>query len=289
MSSGLTLNLESFDRAMIDRAVPPGSLRYFSLLYSPAEKRDVLSALYVVSTQIQESARSASHDVAHTRLMWWRAEIERLINANPQHPAARMLLPLRGLPGMNLAGLHELIVAADMDLARMTFATAKELTAYTQRSGGLLIEAAARWLTAPASLSAESAAATRRIGAAVRDAEIIRDVRQDAIEGRVYLPLDLLDEQGVTIEMLRGIAAPDSYRAVLQEMTAKVQATLDTAKDAVQPPERAALRPLLVFAQLHARLLRRIAQAKFDVASQRRELGAFEKAWGAWRAARKAR
>ena len=286
MSTGLSLDLEAFDRAMIDRAVPPGSIRYFSLLYSPAEKRDVLTALYVVDTQIRESARGASHDVAHTRLMWWRAEIDRLINASPQHPAARSLLPLRDLPGVNLANLHELVVAADMDLARMTFATTKELTAYTERSGGILLEMAARWLAAPGALALESVAGMRRLGAAIRTVEIIRDVRQDAIDGRVYLPLELLDARGVTIEMLRGIAVPDNYRALLQEIAATIQATLDTAKHAVQPSEREALRPLLVSVQLHGRLLRRIAQTKFDVASQRVELGAFEKVWGAWRAAR---
>ncbi len=76
---------------LINRAAPPGSMRYFSLLYSPEERRDAVLALYVIDTEIRESAKSASHDVAHTRLTWWRAETDRLVNGNPQHPATRLL------------------------------------------------------------------------------------------------------------------------------------------------------------------------------------------------------
>ncbi len=66
-------------------------MRYFSLLYAPEDKRDIVLALYAIETEIRESAKSASHDVAHTRLTWWRAETDRLINGNPQHPATRIL------------------------------------------------------------------------------------------------------------------------------------------------------------------------------------------------------
>ena len=54
-------------------------MRYFALLYTPAEHRDALSALFVIDTELRDSAASASHDVAHTRLQWWRAEIDRLV------------------------------------------------------------------------------------------------------------------------------------------------------------------------------------------------------------------
>ena len=107
-------------------------MRYFALLYTPVEKRDVATALFVIDAEIRESAQSANHDVAHTRLQWWRQEIDRLVNSNAQHPATRVLSA--ATPNRRaFSKLHELVVAADMDLARMTYANDQELHAYCAR------------------------------------------------------------------------------------------------------------------------------------------------------------
>ena len=74
------------DDSLVNRAAPPGSMRYFSLLYAPEERREQVCALYVIDAEIRESAQSVNHDVAHTRLQWWRGEIDRLVR--PQETAA---------------------------------------------------------------------------------------------------------------------------------------------------------------------------------------------------------
>ena len=45
------------DDSLINRAAPPGSMRYFSVLYAPQEKRAAVMALYVVDAEIRESAQ----------------------------------------------------------------------------------------------------------------------------------------------------------------------------------------------------------------------------------------
>ena len=49
------------------------------------------------------------------------------------------------------------------------------------------------------------------------------------------------------------------------------------------------LRPVLVLAELHRKLLDRIAARNYDVATERVELGPLQKPWTAWRAARRAK
>ena len=68
--------MAALDDSLVNSAAPPGSMRYFSLLYAPDDRRDQVLALYVIDAEIRESAQSVNHDVAHTRLQWWRAEIE---------------------------------------------------------------------------------------------------------------------------------------------------------------------------------------------------------------------
>lgn len=276
------------DTSLVNRAAPPGSLRYFALLYAPPEHRDALTALYLIDAEIRESAQSANHDVAHTRLQWWRQEIDRLVNGNPQHPATRVLHERPGGPRNRFAKLHELLVAADADLARMTYLNARELRAYSSRSGGAIHELIAAQLLDAGALDEATRAAANRIGAGVREAEILRDVRQDAYEGRLYLPLDELDRQKATIEDLRAKQVSVATTELLRSFRATLANDLDAALTSVHAASPSALRPVLVIGALHRRLLDRIAARNYDIASERIELGPFEKPWTAWRAARKA-
>jgi phytoene synthase len=153
------------DESLVNRAAPPGSMRYFSLLYAPENRREQLCALYVVDAEMRESAHSANHDVAHTRMQWWRAEIDRLVNGSPQHPATRLLNDNPIADRASFAKLHEVAAAADMDLARMTYSNMRELRAYASRSGGAIHELMAAQLVAPLPLDEAARATTcRRIG-----------------------------------------------------------------------------------------------------------------------------
>lgn len=274
------------DDSLINRAAPPGSMRYFSVLYAPDDRRTSMLALYVIDAEIRESAQSANHDVAHTRLQWWRAEVDRLVNANPQHPATRALHE-RHMQSQALFGkLHEVLAAADMDLARMTYTNDRELRAYASRSGGAIQELIAAVLVSPEALDEPSRALANRIGVGVRQSEMLRDLRQDACNGRVYLPLDELERHGANIEELRAREVSPAVRNALQGLR---QSARDELRGAASARHDARLRPLFVLAGLHDRLLDRIAARNYDVASERVELGPIEKPWTAWRAARRSR
>lgn len=281
--------MSHLDASMINRAAPPGSMRYFSLLYAPESRRDALMALYVIDAEIRESAQSANHDVAHTRLRWWRDEIDRLVNGNPQHPATRTLHEQQpGSPPRHFARLHELLAAADMDLARMTYLTMRELGAYCVRSGGVIAELLAEQLMAPAPVDDTVRAAARGIGSGVRQAEILRDLRQDATDGRLYLPLEDMDRSGVSLEDARQREVGAPLRELLARYREHVREGLLESERALPSETRDRMRPLLVLSALYRGLLDRIAQRNYEVGTERIELGPFAKPWIAWRAARRA-
>jgi len=262
-------------------------MRFFALLYTPPELRDAVTSLFVIDAEIRESAQSANHDVAHTRLQWWRTEIDRLVNGGPQHPATKLIHSDDASRRREFAKLHELVVAADMDLARMTYVNANELRAYASRSGGAVAELIAIALDEKADAAARALA--NRLGIAVRLAEIVRDARADAYGGRLYVPLDVLDSHGARLEDFAAKEYGAPAKAALRAVAAIASEGFDAAMADIYRSSRAYLRPLVVLAALHRRLLRQIAKRDFDVASERVDLGPLEKPWTAWRAARKAR
>ena len=270
---------------LVNRTAPPGSMRYFSLLYSPEDQRESVLALFAIESEIRESAKSASHDVAHTRLTWWRAETDRLINGNPQHPATRILHE-RALGDRSVfCKLHEVLAAADMDLARMTFSNDQELRAYCSRSGGAIQELVASQSIPLGALDESARAAANKLGVGIRMAEIVRDLRQDAYDGNVYLPLDLLDKHGLKTEDLRAREVSAKLKDALGSIRESAIAELELPP---RGPQTEHLRPIYVLAALHRKLLDHIAARNYDVATQRIELGPLQKPWTAWRAARRA-
>lgn len=277
--------MSAIDDSLINRAAPAGSMRYFSLLYAPEDRREAVLALYVIEAEIRESSRSASHDVAHTRLMWWRAETERLVNGNPQHPATRVLLDHASSDRSVFSKLHEVLAAADMDLARMTFTNQQELHAYCSRSGGAIHELIAAQLAAPEALDEPTRAAANKLGVGIRMAEMLRDLRQDAYDGNVYVPLDLLDAHDVKPEQLRAREVDPKLKEALRTLRSAAIAELDLP---ARGPQTQHLRPGFVLAALHRKLLDHIAARNYDVATERLELGPLRKPWTAWRAARRA-
>jgi len=254
----------------LNRAAPHGSMRYFALLYAAPEQRDALQALFVIDNEIGASVTSA-HEVAHTRMQWWRGEIDRLVNRNAQHPATKSLQSV--LPDADFSQLHELLAAADMDLAHMTYNTAAELDAYLARSSTAL------------HFAAYNTAHARELASWIRRVETLRDLAADVRDGRLYWPLDELDAAGVTLDALRTNKMTDTIRGVLAAETQRLDARYQVLQ---KQSDGTTLRPIAVLAELHRNLLGRIASNGYDVLSQRHELGPFKKVWTAWRAARRA-
>lgn len=284
--------MTALDVSYVNRAAPPGSLRYFSLLYAPPDKRTAVAALYVLDSELREAVRSAAHELAHARLQWWQEEVERLADGTAQHPAMRILAQAEGITA-GLPRLRELLAGAAMDLARLTYSTEEELQSYCAASGGALYESIAARLCAPSALDEALRELAQRLGSGIRMTEILRDLPQDAWDGRIYLPLQQLDRHGIAYERLRAPHIDAPARELLKEVAARARAGLQgaasTAAASSSEHNTAALRVLRVLAVLHERLLDRIAARSYDVASRRIELGPIEKPWLAWRAARRRR
>ena len=304
------------DSSLVTRAVPPGSMRYYAWLYTPAEHRDFMAALFLIESELHDSAR-APHEVAHIRLQWWREEVDRLIADKAQHPATQVLQAARQARAghfdsaqrpesetdsangaknpvaersrsvLDFQPLHEAHLSAAQELANATFETDAELTQYLRGGLGALLTLAAQYLSLKPTEQLLDAAS--QVGAFIRQVEITRDIRQDFHHGRLYLPLATLDELSIEYEVLQTKDWPDAFVQLLKSRSQQQLIAYRTLKQGLLNSEKETLRPLLVLADLHARLLQALAVDPVTHTRQRLELGPMQKLWSAWRAPRTAR
>ena len=265
--------------------LPPGSRRHLAVLFAGSPARDTLGALYAYEAELRRIVASESHEAAHARLQWWRGELDRLAGGRPSHPVTRALLA-SGTDWRGEAGLlHEALAAADLDLARFTYRTWTELEAYCFRAAGALQTLIAASLAGARPLSAQEREFARRLGSALRQAEMLRRLPLDLQRGRLYAPLDVLEELGVDPASL-GRGEPGSpARRFVDDWQARVRAELHALPGLLgDTAQRGTQRHGLVLAALYVRWLERPPEA--HPPNQRRlDLEPLGRLWTAWRTA----
>jgi len=270
----------TLDISLRQRAIPDGSMRYFAWLYTPAEYRDVIAAIFLLESELRDTAR-VPHDVAHIRLQWWRDEIERLSNSNAQHPATQILQTAKK-SATDFFALEQLILCCAQDIAHSTYESDAELQQYFYNYGSLGTVAASLVNVSPSSQVLEAA---QKLGAFIREVETLRDITLDVHHGYLYLPLNDLDKLNVDYESLASGQWPmaftdwlvDRGRNMLKRHQALMQALLDS--------EQVQLRSLIVLATLHQKLIEQLVSDQ-DNFKRRVELGTLTKVWTAWKSAR---
>jgi phytoene synthase len=257
--------------------------RFLAWLYSTPAQQPVLAALCAIEREVRASVRpGADHQVAHTRLEWWREECARCAAGQPQHPLTRelrihleRLMPAAQIDSV-LAELSGLTDAATWDLASATFERRAELTAYCRR-----------WAAAMIAPLGAAAVDWTDFGAALRELELLGRLAQDARSGRVRIPLDELAQAAVAPQALAIPPWPEALVGILHGRHQALRQRLAAAVTGLTPPIQQSSRGLLVWAALawHAshraeRVLPRVAAASIASAAAAN--------WRAWRAARAA-
>jgi phytoene synthase len=266
------------------RGTPAGSMRYFAVLFTPEHARPLLHAFYALEAELRDTVASPNHDIAHTRLQWWREELERLATGKPRHPVTVTLAAAPALGNTGFGGLRELADATALDLACYRYADWSELESYCRRAGGVLQQAIAATLAAPAALIDREREFALRLGTAVRQTEILRDLALDLSHGRLYVPLQTLAEAALDASEVAARLHDPALANVLVAWRARVATELDALPALLDAQQRRRQTHGLVLAALHRRLLDRTAHGEGS-AARRAELSPVARLWTAWRTA----
>ncbi|MBZ5675190.1 MAG: presqualene diphosphate synthase HpnD [Acidobacteriia bacterium] len=118
-----------------------------------------------------------------------------------------------------------------------------------------------------------------RCGVAFQLTNILRDVREDAEHGRVYLPAEDLERFGVNPKELAGATLSPALRKLLEFEAERARAYYRESEplmEMVDSGSRASLKALI---GIYSRLLDRISSSGYEVLRERVRVPAWEKLW----------
>jgi 15-cis-phytoene synthase len=190
----------------------------------PAYKRDALSAVYALARRIDDIADGEQVPVAQRagELDRLREAISDIRTAPPpaDDPVLVAVTDAASRLPIPMGAFGELIDGAQMDVTGRRYQTFAELETYCRCVAG-----AVGRLCLGVFGSRPDPAAPRyadALGIALQQANILRDVREDLLNGRVYVPAEDLDRFGVTLRIEGGrLADPDGSLARLIRFSAE--------------------------------------------------------------------
>ena len=263
------------------KAAASGSSFYYAFLFLPPPRRAAITAFYAFCREVDDVVDEVSDPgVAAAKLAWWQSEVGRAFAGQPTHPALQALMPHAAAFGIEARQLLAVIEGCQMDLTQTRYLDFAQLQRYCHLVAGVVGEVSARIF---GQQDERTTAYAHRLGLAFQLTNIIRDVGEDARRGRIYLPVNELQQFDVKAhEILKGQYS-DRFVNLMRFQAERAHRLYDEAFALLPDADRRAQKPGLMMASIYRTLLREIEHENFQVLHQRIRLTPLRKFWLAWK------
>ena len=268
-----------------DKAAKSGSSFYYSFRFLPPIQRQAIIALYAFCREVDDTVDEISEtDIARAKLEWWREEIQRTFKSEATHPVGKALEVALKNFDLHEEYFMEIIDGMAMDLDQFSYPEFKQLALYCHRAAsvvGLLSVEIFGYKNRKTLKYAEN------LGMALQLTNIIRDVREDAERGRIYLPQDELQKFNISSDELLALKTSPELTALLEFQTQRAKEYYRIAMDNLPKEDRYSQRTGLIMSAIYEATLDEIVKDNFQVMKHRVSLTPIRKLWIAWRTARR--
>ncbi len=263
------------------KAAASGSSFYYAFLFLPKPRRAAITAFYAFCREVDDVVdEMVDAGVAATKLAWWQSEVAQSFAGRPSHPVMHALMPLVADYQIEQRHLQAVIEGCQMDLSQTRYLDYPGLQRYCHLVAGIVGEVAARIF---GQTQDGTTAYAHKLGQALQLTNILRDVGEDALRGRIYLPVNELQQFEVKAHEILNRSYSDRFTALMQFQARRAQGLYDEALALLPAADRQTQKPGLMMASIYRELLREIERDQFQVLHQRVSLTPLRKLWLAWK------
>jgi phytoene synthase len=234
------------------------------ILLPPARRAD-MAALYAFCREVDDVADEESTPIEKRRALLnaWRADVRKACEGqSPEFPVNRELAPAIATYDLRFEHFDDLIRGVEMDLDVKRYPTYDELERYCYRVASVV-----------GLLSIRIFGATRRecedyaihLGKALQLTNILRDVRNDAERGRIYLPQEELARHRVAEDEVLSFRFSDRFAAACRALATKARHHYGEARRILPSQDRKAMATAELMGAVYWELLLKLEQKNFHV------------------------
>lgn len=221
------------------------------------EKRNAITVLYAFCRELDDVVDGCTDpNVAQITLNWWRSDLEKVFNNEmPEHPVHQALKDIRASFDLPKNEFEALIDGMQMDLEQARYGSFDELKLYCHRVAGVVGRLIARILGFSNPQTLEYA---DKMGLALQLTNIIRDVGEDARQGRIYLPIEEMQKFNVPANVIMQCKPTDNFAKLMQFQVGRARETYREAMLLLPAADKKSQKVGLIMAAIYYALLNEI-------------------------------
>lgn len=221
------------------------------------EKRNAITVLYAFCRELDDVVDGCTDpNVAQITLNWWRSDLEKVFNNEmPEHPVHQALKDIRASFDLPKNEFEALIDGMQMDLEQARYGSFDELKLYCHRVAGVVGRLIARILGFSNPQTLEYA---DKMGLALQLTNIIRDVGEDARQGRIYLPIEEMQKFDVPANVIMQCKPTDNFAKLMQFQVDRARETYREAMLLLPAADKKSQKVGLIMATIYYALLNEI-------------------------------
>ncbi len=246
----------------------------------PPDRRHAMYAVYAFCRQVDDVADEPGPiEAKREALAAWRGRIETLYRGRADDPLTRVLARAVAAFALRQEDFLAVIDGMEMDAEAIVAPDLATLDLYCDRVAAAVGRLSVR---AFGDASANADRVAHALGRALQLTNILRDLREDAARGRLYLPREYLDSAGVPASPAAALVHP-RLGLVCQRLAADARARFAEADAAMRACDRRAMRPARMMAATYAAVLARLERRGWVALDVPAKLPRREKLWIALR------
>ncbi|MBF1270011.1 MAG: presqualene diphosphate synthase HpnD [Neisseria sp.] len=221
------------------------------------EKRNAITVLYAFCRELDDVVDGCTDpNVAQITLNWWRSDLEKVFNNEmSEHPVHQALKDIQVNFDLPKNEFEALIDGMQMDLEQARYGSFDELKLYCHRVAGVVGRLIARILGFSNPKTLEYA---DKMGLALQLTNIIRDVGEDARQGRIYLPIEEMQKFDVPANVIMQCKPTDNFAKLMQFQVDRARETYREAMLLLPAADKKSQKVGLIMAAIYYALLNEI-------------------------------
>ena len=247
----------------------------------PEQRRDAMFAVYAFCREVDDIADG--DDPPHAKrahLERWRRDIDKLYTDDSPEtapPVLRALAKAIALYNLDKEDFLEIVAGMEMDTdTSMVVPNCKRLQLYCDRVAGAVGLLSIK-IFGVSDASARTFAL--RLGTALQLTNILRDLKDDARMGRLYLPREQFDLHGVPIRTPDEMIAHPKLSEICASVAERARQKFTEADALLEHTDARALKPAIVMMMHYRRILDRLIARRWQNLDDDAGLSKPEKLW----------
>lgn len=236
----------------------------YSFTLLPKDKNEAINTVYAFCRKTDDiiDNEEDTREVKFKKIHQWRDEFEKALQGSSNYSLLNQLNKIIRKFNIPVEPFFELIKGVESDLQVSRYKDFETLYCYCYRVAvtvGLISIEVLGYKTKNAKDFAVN------LGIAMQLTNILRDIKVDALNGRIYIPEEDLKRFGYTEEDLLNFRYNDSFIELMKYECKRAREYFERANDCFAPEDRKLLFPARIMQNIYFGILKKIEKMNYNV------------------------